>query len=108
MVTSLASLLLNRSVDPKLAMTGEVTLRGAVMPVGGIKEKMIAAHRAGIERVILAKKNERDLRDIPEEVKSGLKFAFAERVEDVLKIALGVELPTEAEQHSQGSWAVAG
>ncbi|MCE9625641.1 MAG: endopeptidase La [Deltaproteobacteria bacterium] len=106
MVTTLASLLLNRSVDPKLAMTGEVTLRGAVMPVGGIKEKMIAAHRAGIERVILAKKNERDLRDLPAEVQSGLKFEFAERVEDVLKIALGVEIPNATEQN-QGSWAAA-
>lgn len=107
MVTALASLLLNRSVDPKLAMTGEITLRGAVTPVGGIKEKMIAAHRAGIEKVILAKKNERDLRDIPPEVRSGLKFEFAERVEDVLRIALGVELPREGEATSSQNWAAA-
>ena len=106
MVTALASLLLNRSVDPKLAMTGEITLRGAVTPVGGIKEKVIAAHRAGIERVILAKKNERDLRDIPTEVREGLQFEFAERVEDVLRIALGVELPKEPSL-ATSAWAAA-
>ncbi|HEX5033501.1 MAG TPA: S16 family serine protease, partial [bacterium] len=94
-------------VDPKLAMTGEITLRGAVTPVGGIKEKVIAAHRAGIERVILAKKNERDLRDIPTEVREGLRFEFAERVEDVLRIALGVDLPKEDPSLATSPWAAA-
>src|SRR6185437_8322132 len=82
-----ASAFLRRSIDPKLAMTGEITLRGAVTPVGGIKEKVIAAHRAGIERVILCKRNERDLKDVPEEVRKAIKFEFVERVEDVLRLA---------------------
>lgn len=91
MLTTIASLLLGRSVDSKIAMTGEITLRGAVMPVGGIKEKVIAAHRAGIERIILSKKNERDLREVPQEVRDSLTFSFVENAEEVLKIALGVD-----------------
>jgi len=94
MLTTIASLLTGRSVDSKLAMTGELTLRGAVMPVGGIKEKVIAAHRAGIERVIMSKRNERDLKDVPEEVKNSLKFYFVESANEVLKIALDLE-PSE-------------
>ncbi|MCM2282999.1 MAG: endopeptidase La [Bdellovibrionaceae bacterium] len=89
MFTALASLVTRRPVNPKLAMTGEITLRGAVMPVGGIKEKMIAAHRAGIREVILARKNEPDLRDVPDEVKQDLKFHFVDRADEVLKVALG-------------------
>lgn len=91
MLTAIASLFSNRRVSPKLAMTGEITLRGAVTPVGGIKEKILAAHRAGIERVILSRKNERDLRDVPEEIKSQLKFEVVDTVADVLRIALGLE-----------------
>jgi ATP-dependent Lon protease len=92
MLTTIASLLTGRSVDSKLAMTGELTLRGAVMPVGGIKEKVIAAHRAGIERVIMSKRNERDLKEVPEEVKVALKFYFVETASEVLKIALDLEV----------------
>jgi ATP-dependent Lon protease len=92
MLTTLASLFTGRRVDPKLAMTGEITLRGAVMPVGGIKEKVIAAHRAGIERVILARRNEKDLRDVPAEVKSKMRFEFADTVTDVLKLALDMDV----------------
>lgn len=92
-LTSMASLFTGRAVNPKIAMTGEITLRGAVTPVGGIKEKVIAAHRAGVEQVIMARKNERDLRDVPEEVKSKLRFHFADNVADVLKVALGLEIP---------------
>ncbi len=91
LVTSLASLVLGRSVNPKLAMSGEITLRGAVMPVGGIKEKVIAAHRAGVERVILSVRNEKDLIDVPDEVKSQMKFEFVSSVSEVLKLALFVE-----------------
>jgi ATP-dependent Lon protease len=90
MLTTIASLLTGRSVDSKLAMSGEVTLRGAVMPVGGIKEKVIAAHRAGIERVILSKRNEKDLKEVPEEVKSALKFEFVDTATQVLNLALGL------------------
>lgn len=91
MLTTIASLLTGRSVDSKLAMTGELTLRGAVMPVGGIKEKIIAAHRAGITRVILSKRNQKDLKDVPEEVKSALKFDFVDTASEVLKLALGLD-----------------
>ncbi len=92
MLTTVASLLTGRSVNPRLAMTGEITLRGAVTPVGGIKEKLIAAHRAGIERVLLPKRNERDMKDVPEEVKSQLKIDFVESAAEVLEAALGLKL----------------
>src|SRR5262249_47975892 len=91
LLTTIASLFSGRSVHPKLAMTGEITLRGAVMPVGGIKEKVMAAHRAGIERVLLSRRNQKDLRDVPEEVKSQLKFEFVDTASDVLKATLGLE-----------------
>ncbi|HUP56701.1 MAG TPA: endopeptidase La [Bdellovibrionota bacterium] len=96
LLTAVASLLSGRRVSPKLALTGEVTLRGAVMPVGGIKEKVIAAHRAGIERIILSKRNQKDLRDVPEEVRSQLRFEFVETAGEVLRIALGVSLGEES------------
>jgi ATP-dependent Lon protease len=92
MMTAIASLFSGRSVNPKIAMTGEITLRGLVMPVGGIKEKVIGAHRAGIEKIILAKRNKRDLRDVPEEVKSQMKFEFVETASEVLKIALDLDV----------------
>jgi ATP-dependent Lon protease len=92
MLTTIASLFSGRSVNPKIAMTGEITLRGAVMPVGGVKEKVMAAHRAGIEKVILSKRNQRDLRDVPEEVKSALQFVFVETAAEVFKAALGLEV----------------
>jgi len=91
-LTTIASLFSGRPVNPKLAMTGEITLRGAVMPVGGVKEKVIAAHRAGIERVILSVRNQKDLRDVPDEVKEKLKFDFVENVAEVLQLALGVDV----------------
>nr|BFD59767.1 endopeptidase La [Bdellovibrio sp. CKG001] len=93
MLTSIASLLLNKPVDPKLAMTGEISLRGSVMPVGGIKEKVIAAHRAGVQEVLLCRRNEKDLKEIPEDIRKDLRFHFVEDVNEVLKITLGVDLP---------------
>src|ERR1700682_1308681 len=87
--TSLASLLLQRTVRADVAMTGEISLRGVVMPVGGIKEKCVAAARAGIRTVILPARNRRDLEDIPQSVRSKLEFIWAERIEDVLARALG-------------------
>ncbi len=89
MFTALASLLLNRPVHRDVAMTGEITLRGLVLPIGGLKEKTLAAKRAGIKQVIVPKRNEKDLPDIPDEVKNTLKFHFAETVDDVLAVALG-------------------
>jgi ATP-dependent Lon protease len=91
MLTALASLFSGIVVSPKLAMTGEITLRGAVTPVGGIKEKVLGAHRAGIERIILSKRNERDLKDVPDEIKAQIKFEFVETVPELLKAALGLE-----------------
>ena len=88
MATSLVSLISGRSVKKGVGMTGEITLRGQVLPVGGIKEKMLAAHRAGLKTVILPKRNQLDLEDVPEEVKKDLKFIFAESVDDVLASAL--------------------
>ncbi|HVK62795.1 MAG TPA: endopeptidase La [Bdellovibrionales bacterium] len=104
-LTSIASLFTGRPVDPKLAMTGEVTLRGAVTPVGGIKEKVIAAHRAGVTRVILARKNERDLKDVPDEVKEKLRFYFVDDVGEVLRVSLGLEIP--AMDPNTGLWGFA-
>jgi ATP-dependent Lon protease len=91
LVTALASLLTNKKVNPKLAMTGEITLRGIVTPVGGIKEKILAAHRAGIEQVILCRRNQKDLNEIPKEVIMKMKFDFVDTVAEVLQIALGIE-----------------
>jgi ATP-dependent Lon protease len=87
--TSLASLLSQRTVRADVAMTGEISLRGVVMPVGGIKEKCVAAARAGIRTVILPARNRRDLEDIPESVRSRLEFVWAEKIDDVLSRALG-------------------
>ncbi|MGZ3772279.1 MAG: endopeptidase La [Bdellovibrio sp.] len=93
MLTSIASMLLNKPVDPKLAMTGEISLRGTVLPVGGIKEKVIAAHRAGVREIILCLKNQKDLRDVPQEIIRDIQFSFVSSVNEVLKIAIDVELP---------------
>jgi ATP-dependent Lon protease len=92
MFTALASLLLNRSVRHDLAMTGEITLRGLVLPIGGLKEKTLAAKRAGIRQVIVPKRNEKDLPDIPQEVRETLKFHFVENIDQVLKLALMPEV----------------
>jgi ATP-dependent Lon protease len=86
--TSLTSLLSQRTVRADVAMTGEISLRGVVMPVGGIKEKCVAAARAGIHTVILPARNRRDLEDIPESVRNKLEFVWAEKIEDVLARAL--------------------
>jgi ATP-dependent Lon protease len=93
MTTALVSLLSGRPVKKGVTMTGEVTLRGQVLPVGGIKEKMIAAHRAKLTTVILPKRNERDLEDLPAEVRNAMTFIFAISVNDVLKNALEPAAP---------------
>jgi ATP-dependent Lon protease len=92
MATALASLLTGIKVPPRLAMTGEITLRGAVMPVGGIKEKVIAAHRAGILEICLPKRNEKDLREIPMEIRNDLKIHLIENVGELFKVALGIDV----------------
>jgi len=88
MLTALASLLTNNKIKKDLAMTGEITLRGQVLPVGGIKEKMLAAHRAGIKEIIMPKANEKDLEGLSEKVKKEINFHFVDRMKNVLKIAL--------------------
>jgi ATP-dependent Lon protease len=88
MTTALASLLSDRSVKPTVAMTGEVTLQGRVLPIGGVKQKVLAAHRAGIREVILPKRNEGDLDDVPEQVRDELTFHTLEDVREVLATAL--------------------
>ncbi|MCB9665561.1 MAG: endopeptidase La [Alphaproteobacteria bacterium] len=91
MITALASLLTGIHVDPTVAMTGEITLRGAVLPVGGVKEKVLAAHRAGIRTVILPDKNRKDLTEVPDEIQEEMRFEFVGRMEQVLSLTLGAE-----------------
>ncbi|RPH88194.1 MAG: endopeptidase La [Deltaproteobacteria bacterium] len=88
MLTALTSLLTNRKVKKQLAMTGEITLRGAVLPVGGIKEKVLAAYRAGIKTIILPAWNRKDIEDIPANVQKGITFHFVSDMMDVVKLAL--------------------
>ena len=94
MVTSLVSLLSGIPVKKKLAMTGEITLRGSVLPIGGVKEKVTAAHRAGIKEVILPDHNRKDLEDVPKHVAKDLTFHFAKEINDVLKVAIADVLKT--------------
>jgi len=115
MVTSIVSSITKNPVDKNIAMTGEVTITGQVLPIGGLKEKLLAAHRAGINQVIIPKENEKDLIDIPKKVREDIKITCVEYVDDVLKIALKKELKrvewteveniskTEKDQKSQAS-----
>jgi ATP-dependent Lon protease len=97
--TALASLISGRPVRSDVGMTGEISLRGQVLPVGGIKEKVLAAHRSRLKTVILPARNEPDLEDVPDEVKEQLNFIFAEKVEDVIEAAL--EPAVQAEDSSE-------
>jgi ATP-dependent Lon protease len=92
MFLALVSLLTGVPVRSDVAMTGEISLRGLVLPIGGVKEKTLAALRAGIRTVMLPKRNEKDLEDVPAEARKKLEFVFLERVEDAVKSAIG-ELP---------------
>jgi ATP-dependent Lon protease len=92
LLTSLASLVSRIPVNSRLAMTGEISLRGKVLPVGGIKEKIIAAHRAGVNQVIMSKRNEKDLKDVPEEVRSQIQFTLVDHINEVLAAALNLDL----------------
>jgi ATP-dependent Lon protease len=87
--TAIASILSGKRVDNKVAMTGEVTLTGKVLPIGGLKEKLIAAYKAGVTRVLIPAKNyQRDLEDIPDEVKDNIEIIAVKRIEEVLKKVL--------------------
>ncbi len=91
MLTAMVSLLTGLKIDPKLAMTGEATLRGAVLPVGGIKEKVLAAHRAGITTILLPERCKKDLVEVPQEIRDVMTFHFCSRMEQVLEFAFGKE-----------------
>ena len=95
MFTALASLLTGKTVHSHVAMTGEISLRGLVLPVGGIKEKVVAAVRAGITTVMLPARNRKDLEDIPEEARKRVKFVWLERVEDAVHAAIGPAIMAE-------------
>ena len=91
MTTALVSLLTDTPVRPTVGMTGEVTLQGHVLPIGGLKQKVLAAHRAGLTDVILPKRNEGDLEDVPDQVREQMTFHIADEIADVLAVALRVE-----------------
>jgi ATP-dependent Lon protease len=97
LATALVSLFTGRTVSPYTGMTGEITLRGQVLPVGGIKEKVLAAHRFGLTTVILPRRNEQDLEDIPNDVSTSMKFILVDTVDEVLEHALDAKSKTEEE-----------
>ena len=92
MITSIVSAITEIPVDKSVAMTGEITLRGVVLPIGGLKEKLLAAHRAGIKKVLIPEENKKDLKEVPEIIKKGIEIITVNNVEEVLKIALTKKL----------------
>ena len=96
MTTALASLLTGRPVRAEVGMTGEVTLQGRVLPIGGVKQKVLAAHRSGLKEVVLPRRNEGDVEDVPDQVREELAIHLADEVADVLSVALGAEEPAAA------------
>jgi len=92
LLSAIVSLLLNKPLKENFAMTGEISLRGNVMPIGGLKEKVTAAHRAGVKHIIAPFLNKKDIEDIPEEIQKDLKFSFVRDVEEVLKLVLGLNV----------------
>ena len=105
MVTSIVSSITNIPVNREIAMTGEVTITGQVLQIGGLKEKLLAAHRAGVKKVLIPKENEKDLVDIPKKVREDIKIIPVDSADEVLKIALTKELKpvewTEVEKISE-------
>jgi ATP-dependent Lon protease len=96
MATAMASALTRVAVKKNVAMTGEITLRGKVLPIGGVKEKILAAHRFGIDTIILPKDNEKDLGELPEEVRDAITVQLVETIDEVLLLALEDSCPTQA------------
>jgi ATP-dependent Lon protease len=101
MATALVSLISGRKVKPKVGMTGEITLRGQVLPIGGVKEKVLAAHRNGLRTIILPKRNHQDVEDVPDEIKKAMKFIYVDTVDDVIKSALEVNGKKAASSRSK-------
>lgn len=101
MAVALASLLTGQPVRSNVAMTGEITLRGQVLPVGGVKDKVLAAHRLGVDTVIIPKKNENDLDDLPEEIRNQLHFVLVDQIDDALDVALTDGLVEQNPVHSE-------
>ncbi|MEJ2209020.1 MAG: magnesium chelatase domain-containing protein, partial [Anaerolineae bacterium] len=99
--TALVSLFTGRPIRADVAMTGEITLRGQVLPVGGIKQKVLAAGRVGIGTVILPERNKADLEEVPEEIREKIQFVFADRVDDVFKVALSDGSTQRQEQENR-------
>jgi ATP-dependent Lon protease len=108
MACSLFSLASNRVIKPALAMTGELSLAGKVMPIGGLKEKVIAARRNRIKTIIIPKYNERDLEEIPEHIRSGLEFYPVDSMEQVLDLAFGLDGDPSGGNAGEGSGGHAG
>lgn len=102
--TALASLLTGMKVDPSLAMTGEITLRGAVMPIGGLKEKLLAAHRAGVRKALIPRENIADLREVPEQVKEEMQIVPVNTIEDVMRETIGISLPAPQSLMTEGGF----
>jgi ATP-dependent Lon protease len=100
MFVALTSLLTNKPVRSDVAMTGEITLRGLVLPVGGIKEKVLAGMRAGINTIILPKKNEKDLEEIPEHIRNKMNFKYIQRMDEAIELALKHTEPLSAERET--------
>ena len=92
------------AVKKNVAMTGEITLRGKVLPIGGVKEKLLAAHRFSIDTIILPKDNEKDLAEVPEEVRDALCINFVETIDEVLSLALEDTCPTQAADEGPPLW----
>jgi ATP-dependent Lon protease len=93
LVTAIVSALSDRHARPTTAMTGEISLRGRVLPVGGIKGKLFAASRAGIDTVVMPKRNEKDLRDVPEEVRNSLEIHLVDTIEEALAVTFATDIP---------------
>jgi ATP-dependent Lon protease len=108
MFMALVSLLTERTVRSDTAMTGEISLRGLVLPVGGIKEKVVAAHRAGIKRVMLPARNRKDLEDIPQEARRELELIWLEQVEEAIAASLEEKLPAGVHEKPARAPAEAG
>jgi ATP-dependent Lon protease len=98
MTTAIVSMLSGRIAKHDVAMTGEITLRGKVMPIGGVKEKVLAAKRAGIKTVILPEKNKNDLQDVPEELRKEMDFIFVDNIDQVISAALDGKAHEHAEE----------